>query len=232
MNSKILLMLQLQNQLNDATNGAEWVKGKTKNNKTINWRRCIYMEAAEMIDSFGWKHWKNIDVAPDWDNLQIEVVDVWHFIMSLAIEEYARALKGGIEEIANDISEMDAFAQLLQKESGYASADAIMQKVEDLMRSALAKEEFVTPALLKDFFDLVVMSGLNLESLYRLYVGKNMLNQFRQDHGYKEGTYIKVWDKEEDNVVMKRIWEEHSDVTPEELYRELTKKYLALTKSA
>jgi hypothetical protein len=48
---KILIMLQLQNQLNDSTNGDEWTKGLTKNNKVINWKRCIYMECAEMIDS-------------------------------------------------------------------------------------------------------------------------------------------------------------------------------------
>jgi hypothetical protein len=75
------------------------------------------------------------------------------------------------------------------------------------------------------------MSGLNLEKLYRLYVGKNILNQFRQDHGYKDGSYIKVWDGDEDNVVMKRIWEESGELTPEELLRELTKSYFSLTKS-
>ena len=32
---KILLMLQLQNQLNDATNGENWTDGITKNNKKI-----------------------------------------------------------------------------------------------------------------------------------------------------------------------------------------------------
>ena len=85
---KILLMLQLQASLNEATNGEKWTEGITKNDKIINWKRCIYMECAEMIDSFSWKHWKNIEKEPDWDNLQIEVVDVWHFIMSLAIENY------------------------------------------------------------------------------------------------------------------------------------------------
>jgi hypothetical protein len=28
------------------------------------------------------------------------------------------------------------------------------------------------------------------------------LNFFRQDHGYKEGTYIKIWHGEEDNEVL------------------------------
>ena len=231
MNSKILLMLQLQNQLNDATNGEDWVKEITKNKKVINWKRCIYMECAEMIDSFPWKHWKNIEVEPDWENHQIEVVDVWHFIMSLAIENYFKTLRGGIEDVANDISEMEAFSKIDTDSTDFAEPDAVIEKVENIMRIVLAKENLELESLFADFFDLVVMSGLNLDALYRLYVGKNILNQFRQDHGYKDGSYIKVWDGEEDNVVMKRIWEEKSDVTPEELYRELTKYYLALTKS-
>ncbi len=231
MNSKILLMLQLQNQLNDATNGEDWVKGITKNKKVINWKRCIYMECAEMIDSFPWKHWKNIEVEPDWENHQIEVVDVWHFIMSLAIENYFKTLRGGIEDVANDISEMEAFSKIERDSMDFAEPNAVIEKVENIMRIVLAKENLELESLFAEFFDLVVMSGLNLDALYRLYVGKNILNQFRQDHGYKDGSYIKVWDGEEDNVVMKRIWEEKSDVTPEELYRELTKYYLALTKS-
>ncbi|MDG1473779.1 MAG: dUTP diphosphatase, partial [Porticoccaceae bacterium] len=31
------------------------------------------------------------------------------------------------------------------------------------------------------------------------YVGKNVLNFFRQDNGYQEGTYKKQWDGVEDN---------------------------------
>jgi hypothetical protein len=74
------------------------------------------------------------------------------------------------------------------------------------------------------------MSGLNLNELYKLYVGKNILNQFRQDNGYKDGSYIKVWAGEEDNVVMMRIWQENPNINPSELYKELSKNYLALTK--
>jgi len=231
MNSKILLMLQLQKELNDATNGEDWVKGITKNKKVINWKRCIYMECAEMIDSFPWKHWKNIEVEPDWENLQIEVVDVWHFIMSLAIENYFKTLRGGIEDIANDVSEMEAFLKIDTDALDFAEQDAVIETVENIMRIVLAKNNLDLEALFAEFFSLVVMSGLNLDTLYRLYVGKNILNQFRQDHGYKDGSYIKEWDGEEDNVVMKRIWEENGDITPEKLYHELTKSYLALTKS-
>ena len=228
MNNKILLMLQLQNQLNDATNGEAWTEGVTKNGKKINWRRCIYMECAEMVDSFPWKHWKAIAQEPDWHNHQIEVVDVWHFIMSLAIEEYATKKIGNIEDIAVKISESESFKNIVVQESSFAEIDTILTKIENLMRIALSKEELNLDALIAEFFDLVSMSGLTLESLYRLYVGKNILNQFRQDNGYKEGTYIKIWNGKEDNVVMKAIWETHSDITPELLYSELNKAYCAL----
>ncbi len=228
---KILLMLQLQAQLNDATNGQEWTKGITKNGKVINWKRCIYMECAEMIDSFSWKHWKSIHKEPDWDNLQIEVVDVWHFIMSLAMEDYSINLKGQIEDLAINISNLDKFSTIDTDDESYAAQDKVMTKVENIMLLVLDRERFDLDAIFSEFFDLVIMSGLDLETLYRLYVGKNILNQFRQDNGYKDSTYIKIWNGEEDNIVMKRIWEENGDIKPEVLYKELAKAYLSLTKS-
>ena len=231
MDNRILLMLQLQNQLNDATNGEEWTKGVTKNGKTINWRRCIYMECAEMVDSFGWKHWKSIDVAPDWQNHQIEVVDVWHFILSLAIELYAKNFKGSIEDIAIDISALDAFSTIKTDMLHYAPQEEVIEKIENLIAIAVSKDEIDLGELVSEFFDLVSMSGLHLDALYRLYVGKNILNQFRQDHGYKEGSYVKIWNGDEDNVVMKRIWEETSNITPDLLYKKLEKAYLACQKS-
>jgi dimeric dUTPase (all-alpha-NTP-PPase superfamily) len=228
---KLLLMFQLQAELNESTNGPDWTSGITKNKKIINWRRCIYMECAEMIDSFSWKHWKNIDQEPNWDNLQIEVVDVWHFIISLAIENYSQTLRGTVDTLALNVSQLKAFEQVTQTNNEFASQDILIAKVEELMRITLEKGALELEALFENFFDLVIMSGLDLETLYRLYVGKNILNQFRQDNGYKDGSYIKVWDGIEDNVIMKRIWEENSDIKPDMLYRELTKTYLALTKN-
>ncbi len=227
---KILLMLQLQAQLNDATNGEEWTKGITKNSKVINWKRCIYMECAEMIDSFSWKHWKSIDKEADWDNLQIEVVDVWHFMMSLAIENYSMNLKGGIEDLAINISSLESFGKIEDKNEVFGYQDDVIKNVESIMLASLSLEDLDLDKYIEDFFALVSLSGLDLDTLYRLYVGKNILNQFRQDNGYKEGSYIKIWNGVEDNIVMKKIWEEHSDIKPEVLYKELTKLYIALNK--
>ena len=228
---KILLMMQLQESLNNATNGDKWPTGITKTGNIINWRRCIYMECAEMIDSFTWKHWKDLSAKADWDNLQIEVIDVWHFIISLSIEDYSKNFKGQVEDLAIDVSQFESFSKIDVSSALFASQDDIMLKVEDIMCIVLDKDQLDIEKLISAFFDLVIMSGLDLNSLYKLYVGKNILNQFRQDNGYKDGSYVKVWAGEEDNVVMKRVWEENGDIKPDVLYKELTKIYLAVTKS-
>lgn len=227
---KILLMLQLQNQLNDATNGEKWTTGITKNHKEINWRRCIYMECAEMVDSFSWKHWKSIHQDPDWANMQIEVVDVWHFIMSLAIEEYSKNLSGGIEDLAFNIAGFESFNKITAFNNSFAQEKEVIAKVENLIRIALRQDTFDLEELVSEFFDLVIMSGLDLQTLYKLYVGKNILNQFRQDNGYKEGTYVKVWNGDEDNVVMQKVWQSNDDLKPDALYKELAKLYHELNK--
>jgi hypothetical protein len=60
----------------------------------------------------------------------------------------------------------------------------------------------------------MVQIGMNIDDLYRGYVGKNTLNFFRQDHGYKDGSYIKVWNGKEDNEhlvdVVKNLDTEHA----------------------
>jgi dimeric dUTPase (all-alpha-NTP-PPase superfamily) len=228
---KLLLMLQLQNQLNNATNGENWVKGVTKNKKNINWKRCIYMESAEMIDCFAWKHWKNIEAEPNWDNLKIEVVDVWHFIMSLAIEFYHQELKGGVEEIAIHIANLESFSLIDNNEEHFGTPNEVMEKVEDIMRDVLSLNKLDLDALCKHFFELTHMSGLNLNSLYSLYIGKNILNQFRQDNGYKDGSYIKTWNGEEDNVWMQQLLDANPDIKPDTLYKELTKLYYQVTEA-
>jgi cell division protein FtsI/penicillin-binding protein 2 len=69
------------------------------------------------------------------------------------------------------------------------------------------------------------VSGLSFSWLQKIYIGKNCLNKFRQDNGYKEGTYIKVWNKDEDNVVMIKILEESSNISFDTMYEKLQEQY-------
>lgn len=78
-------MFLMQQKLNDDTCGIGWEQGFAKNGKMISFRRCVYMECAELIDSFDWKHWKL--GKNNFLNVKIELVDIWHFIMSLLLEE-------------------------------------------------------------------------------------------------------------------------------------------------
>ena len=222
--NKILQMLKLQQQLNDATNGEGWENGTTKNGKLIDWKRCSYLECAELIESYPWKHWKNIDAQPDYENIKIEAVDIWHFIMSQALSDYKVKALGSIEELAENIVNLPNFetfrADVKATEKNYYGQ---IEVVEELMRILFCKAS--TEALMTAFFEVAMQSGLNLDSLYKLYVGKNILNQFRQDHGYKEGSYIKLWNGKEDNVTMQRILDENTEITPEALYGKLGEAY-------
>lgn len=49
------------------------------------------------------------------------------------------------------------------------------------------------------FMKIVEQAEMTSAMLFQQYVGKNILNFFRQDHGYKDGSYIKIWNGREDN---------------------------------
>ncbi|MCF6244632.1 MAG: dUTP diphosphatase [Sulfurovum sp.] len=221
---KILQMLELQQELNDATNGLGWENGLTKNGKVIDWRRCTYLECAELIESYPWKHWKNIDAKPDYANIKIEAVDIWHFIMSQGLEEYKIKNLGTIEALSKDITLLHNFATftapLIPTDKNYYEQIKIVEVLIKKLFSDASTEE-----VMESFIDVAYISGLNLDSLYQLYIGKNILNKFRQEHGYKEGSYIKIWDGEEDNILMQRHLEAHPNTTPKELYVALEKYY-------
>ena len=83
------------------------------------------------------------------------------------------------------------------------------------------------------FWDLMAATELNFDDLYRAYVGKNVLNFFRQDNGYKEGTYIKTWDGREDNEHLSEItagMDCDAEDFAEALYDSLMQRYAELTR--
>ena len=219
--SKIASMLQLQQQLNDATNGKEWEEGVTAQGKIINWKRCIYLECAELVESYPWKHWKNISAPADTENIKIEVVDIWHFVMS----EVLRLNRNrDIEEIAKEIKSLQNF-RIIQDEAKEIDDNHLEQiaNIEDFIKTIFMEASWQD--ILEKYLTILAQSGLNVDSLYSLYIGKNILNQFRQDHGYKDGTYKKLWGNVEDNVVMQEILKEHPNITPYELYDALKERY-------
>jgi dimeric dUTPase (all-alpha-NTP-PPase superfamily) len=212
--NQIKQMFELQQQLNDNTNGKIWTEGATKDGRQISWLRCIYMEAAEAIDSFNWKHWKDIDGQPDLDNAKVELVDIWHFIMSEAIH-------------FGDTSFAEAYVDMEPERE--INPELMVEILEKMVAAAAGanvdKSQNALYEITGIFFKALATMSMDVPELYKRYIVKNQLNTFRQDHGYKEGTYVKIWDAVEDNVVAFNIMDEHSDFTPEQLYKKLEEEY-------
>lgn len=222
--NRILQMLELQQELNDATNGKNWEEGLTKNNKKIDWRRCIYLEAAELVESYPWKHWKNIDASPDYENIKIEIVDIWHFVMSEALRLYKIDNLGSMQDIATTITSMQGFDAFLDENKGeQLDPYTEIALVEEMIKTLFCNSDI--NVLIISFLQMSSKLNLKLPELYELYIGKNILNKFRQSHGYKDGSYIKEWHGREDNVVMQEILASKSDITPEALYAALEEAY-------
>ncbi|KEA45994.1 dUTPase [Campylobacter mucosalis] len=224
----ILSMLNLQQSLNDETNGIGWENGYTKQDKLISWKRCIYMECAELIDSFAWKHWKSISAPTDEQNLRVEVVDIWHFVMSLALQTYRTRALGDIQKLSNDICAASGFTEFCKEPMNVAdeSIYEIMNDIEMLINKCSGFESDIFE-ILKVYFTMSLKCGVNLYSLYECYIAKNVLNRFRQHNGYKEGTYQKVWNGREDNVVMSEILA-RGITSVDEIYAELEKEYKSI----
>ena len=104
----------------------------------------------------------------------------------------------------------------------------IIKMVEEMMFDVLKPDGFDMDALINDFFSMALYCGVNLKTLYTLYIGKNILNRFRQDNGYKEGSYVKVWNGDEDNVVMLDIMAKNPEYGVDELYKSLDEVYQKL----
>ena len=165
-------MLQLQGEMNTKVH-SEWQE------QEFEWYRAIWVECAELLDHYGWKWWKK--QTPDVNQIALELVDIWHFGLSLLL------LKGqSVDDIANQISE--AFADPQQ-------GDDFAADLEGFTEHTLATKDFDIGGFVK------LMHGIKMdfETLYIGYVGKNVLNFFRQDNGYQDGSYQKRWGGIEDN---------------------------------
>lgn len=217
--NQIKQMFKLQQKLNDTTNGVIWTEGATKEGRQISWLRCIYMEATEAIDSFNWKHWKNIEGKSDLYNARVELVDIWHFIMSEAIH-------------FGDTQFAEAYEDMMpEKEINPEMTVEILEKIVAVASSAnVDKSQNGLYEITGLFFQALGMMGMDVPELYRRYLLKNQLNTFRQEHGYKDGTYVKIWNAIEDNVIAFNIMEEHPNFTPGQLYKKLEVEYTHVNK--
>src|SRR5574344_1782999 len=73
-------MLRLQDEFNKKVN-EDWRA------QSFDWVNALLLETAEQIDSLDWKWWKA--GKDDFENFKVEVIDNWHFLMSLGQEKFS-----------------------------------------------------------------------------------------------------------------------------------------------
>jgi len=212
--SQLITMLEFQDGMNSKVN-PDWLAANN------NWHRAIQVEGVEAIEHHGWKWWKKQDC--DLAQLRMELVDIWHFILSASIQA-----KFG--NIALAKMEMLAELNLRQKSVQFDNQHyvltqlSLLDKLDLLVGLAAAKR-----ASLALFESLLHDCDMEWNDLFKQYVGKNVLNVFRQDHGYKSGTYIKIWDGREDNEHLVEVLEVADLESPDvrnALYSSLKARYM------
>ncbi len=179
--------------------------------------RAIWVECAELLDHFGWKWWKK--QIPDLDQVKLEIVDIWHFGLSDLIRADKLDESVGAAMFAVEKKTAKATADLNSSDVAQFRA-----AVEALAESSLSQRLFQ----LEPFQRLLEALPMSLTELFRLYIGKNVLNNFRQDHGYKTGEYQKLWSGREDNEHLIEILQDlecAADEVPQALYTELNARY-------
>ncbi|HXU93710.1 MAG TPA: dUTP diphosphatase [Gallionella sp.] len=214
--TQLTTMLELQDGMNSKVN-PDWVAANN------NWHRAIQVEGVEAIEHHGWKWWKKQDC--DMAQLRMELVDIWHFILSAAIQEkHGNVALAKIEMM----SELHLHQKSVQFDNQYfvLSQMKLLEKLDLLVGLAAARR-----TNLALFESLLLDCGMDWTALFKQYIGKNVLNVFRQDHGYKTGTYIKIWNGREDNEHLVEVLETvdlNADDVRDALYQSLKARYIVV----
>lgn len=188
MKNKLITMLEMQESFNKVVN-PEW------RDANYRWADAIMMESAELLDHYGYKWWKK--TTPDIPQCKMELVDIWHFIMSGLMQKF----DGSNESLAHEL-------EIICDGLDVCGVDQTpLREIKHLIRMIISDSaaNIIDEAMILSFFELIYAFDMTVDDLYKMYIGKNTLNKFRQDNGYKTGEYIKIWNGKEDNEVLTEI---------------------------
>lgn len=207
------IMLDLQARMNSKVE-SEWIAAR------FPYLLAVVIEGAEAIEHHGWKWWKKQD--RDLQQLQMELVDIWHFLLS--------------ELLLRNDGDHELSADILLKANSTAECSILFDgrtyQLEQL--GLVGKLELLIGLAAAGRIELVLFKSImrdcemDWQMLFRQYVSKNVLNFFRQDHGYKDGSYLKLWNGKEDNehlVEIMALLDPEDQTYPDHLYQQLVQRY-------
>ena len=209
MKQALINMLTMQDRMNCRVH-EHWVE------QNFEWYRAAWIECGELIEHYGYKWWKKQDA--DIEQVQLEIIDIWHFGLSALFRDGK-----SIEDIA---------AEIESEVVDFAPAGLGVREATEALALQLLQTKSFSPSC---FWELMLSAGLDFDSLYTAYVGKNVLNFFRQDHGYKTGSYVKNWGGREDNehlVELVAHLDKNADDFADQVYRVLEVRYRELVLEA
>ncbi|PCH60557.1 MAG: dUTP diphosphatase [SAR86 cluster bacterium] len=212
---QVSIMLSLQFEMNTKVD-PNWLEAKYP------YLRAAVIEGAEAIEHHGWKWWKKQQL--DLPQLQMELIDIWHFFLSDMLLGNAGDKSHTEVQLLQQIASIEHTTEILFDAQSYCIKEMdLLAKLELLIGLASARR--IELAL----FEAIMMDcQLPWSSLFCQYMGKNILNFFRQDHGYKEGTYQKIWHGREDNeylVELMATLDANDEDYQSKLYQALAKQY-------
>ena len=185
-------MLSLQTSMNIKVD-PNWVEARYP------YLRAVVIEAAEAIEHHGWKWWKKQE--KDLPQLQMELIDIWHFILSEILLRNQADQDKSLTALTDSLSDSSTQNVINFDDQQFLINELdLIAKFELLI--ALSVSRRIELAL---FASIMTDCEISWTELYCQYVGKNVLNMFRQDKGYKEGTYQKIWNGREDNEYLVEI---------------------------
>jgi hypothetical protein len=211
--NKVQKMFEMQHELNLLI-APDWY---TPEKKESGWdfQRAVMIEAAELMDHYGYKWWKH--QTPDIEQCKLEVIDITHFYISYLIQK-------------SMIESQDPYYYV----QGFADELKVLEDLDDSALEVRAFIDYLIEASAQKAFDIEDLNILlNLfqitpDELCDTYIIKNTLNIFRARNGYKQGTYVKTWGGREDNEVLMDVSHtlNHSLVSfADDLYIKLAEEY-------
>lgn len=235
-------VLEMQNECNAvAVSGnlaANWIEAIESRGGVVEYAygNALIVELGEFLTEVGYKWWKKTDSHRD--KAQMELIDVFHFLLSMMLIDGKGKSAEEIAELAERIIQhLDYYHNSLSKSlttkqvcsvcvSRMAACAGAWQEEQEYARKP---NTATLHKLLIYFFVAAEEIGLSGEDLYRSYVGKNILNVFRYENGFKDGSYLKTWFSTddfkgvEDNEVLQCVLD---NLKPENTTKEFIKSVL------
>lgn len=176
---QFLLMARQQYTHNLNQAGPEWCSSG------FNWLRYMRVEAYELMEHNGtFKHWKAAKT--DLPQAQMELIDIVIFALSYAIEQ------DSVESACRHMARAFTAVEHLTSEAVNIN-DACDDLVETSFHGAVNWHAIAL---------LAVALEMDGDRLWLMYEGKMALNHVRHENGYGDGTYLKHWFGQEDNMVV------------------------------